>query len=102
MEGYAMTIELPRSAHVVLAKRYLKKNHKGEPVETLGDLFWRAVTDPVIVGNATLYLGDCLEVMAGLPDGSVDAVICDPPPLGGRSASMPHFEEERWMVARRN
>jgi site-specific DNA-methyltransferase (adenine-specific) len=34
---------------------------------------------PVVIGNATLYLGDCLEVMAGLPDGSVDAVICDPP-----------------------
>lgn len=31
------------------------------------------------IGNATLYLGDCLEVMAGLPDGSIDAVICDPP-----------------------
>lgn len=26
-----------------------------------------------------LYHGDCLDVMAGLPDGSVDAVICDPP-----------------------
>ena len=26
-----------------------------------------------------LYHGDCLEVMAGLPDGCVDAVICDPP-----------------------
>lgn len=26
-----------------------------------------------------LYHGDCLEVMAGLPGGSVDAVICDPP-----------------------
>jgi site-specific DNA-methyltransferase (adenine-specific) len=34
---------------------------------------------PVVIGNATLYLGDCLDVMAGLPDGSVDAVICDPP-----------------------
>ena len=31
------------------------------------------------IGNATLYLGDCLEVMAGLPDGLIDAVICDPP-----------------------
>ena len=29
------------------------------------------------IGNATLYLGDCLEVMAGLP--KVDAVITDPP-----------------------
>ncbi len=26
-----------------------------------------------------LMLGDCLEVMAGLPDGAIDAVICDPP-----------------------
>lgn len=31
------------------------------------------------IGNATLYLGDCLEVMAGLPDGSVDLVLCDLP-----------------------
>ena len=34
---------------------------------------------PVVIGNATLYLGDCLEVMAGLPGGPIDAVICDPP-----------------------
>ena len=27
----------------------------------------------------TLHLGDCLEVMAGIPDGSVDAVVTDPP-----------------------
>jgi hypothetical protein len=27
----------------------------------------------------TLYQGDCLEVMAALEPGSVDAVICDPP-----------------------
>jgi DNA modification methylase len=26
-----------------------------------------------------LYLGDCLEFMKGLPDGSVDAVVTDPP-----------------------
>lgn len=26
-----------------------------------------------------LHHGDCLEVMRGIPDGSVDAVICDPP-----------------------
>jgi hypothetical protein len=37
------------------------------------------MSEPFVIGNATLYLGDCLEVMAGLPDGSVDAVICDPP-----------------------
>ncbi len=35
--------------------------------------------DPVILGDCTLYLGDCLEVMKQLPDKSVDAVITDPP-----------------------
>jgi DNA modification methylase len=34
---------------------------------------------PAIIGNATLYLGDCLEVMAGLPDASVDMILCDLP-----------------------
>lgn len=32
---------------------------------------------PVIIGNATLYLGDCLEILPTLP--KVDAVITDPP-----------------------
>ena len=31
----------------------------------------------VVIGNATLYLGDCLEVLPTLP--KVDAVITDPP-----------------------
>jgi len=31
------------------------------------------------MSDVTLYLGDCLEVMRGLPDGSVDAVVTDPP-----------------------
>ena len=35
------------------------------------------MTEPVIIGNATLYLGDCLEILPGLP--KVDAVITDPP-----------------------
>ena len=30
-----------------------------------------------IIGDATLYLGDCMEVMQGL--GKVDAVVTDPP-----------------------
>jgi site-specific DNA-methyltransferase (adenine-specific) len=51
------------------------------------------VTDPVIVGNATLYLGDCLEVMAGLPDGSVDAVICDPPYGTVKGAGLDGWDE---------
>jgi DNA modification methylase len=29
--------------------------------------------------GVTLHCGDCLEVMRGMPDCSVDAVICDPP-----------------------
>lgn len=37
------------------------------------------MTDPVIIDNATLYLGDCLEVMKQLLDGSVDMVLADPP-----------------------
>lgn len=28
---------------------------------------------------AKLYLGDCLEIMKEIPDGSVDLVLCDPP-----------------------
>lgn len=31
---------------------------------------------PVVIGNATLYLGDCLEILPTLP--KVDAVITDP------------------------
>jgi len=31
----------------------------------------------VTIGDCTLYLGDCMEVMAGLP--RVDAVVTDPP-----------------------
>lgn len=33
--------------------------------------------DPVVIGNATLYLGDCREILPTL--GTVDAVITDPP-----------------------
>lgn len=45
---------------------------------------------PVVIGNATLYLGDCLEILPTLPN--VDAVITDPPygngwaPRGGKTA----------------
>lgn len=31
------------------------------------------------IGTATLYHGDCLEVLRSMPDCSVDAVVCDPP-----------------------
>ncbi len=35
------------------------------------------MVSPVIIGNATLYLGDCREILSTLP--KVDAVITDPP-----------------------
>jgi len=35
------------------------------------------MTDPVTIGDATLYLGDCLEILPTL--GKVDAVVTDPP-----------------------
>lgn len=36
-----------------------------------------SVSNPVVIGNATLYLGDCREVLPTL--GRVDAVVTDPP-----------------------
>lgn len=40
--------------------------------------------DAVVV-DVQLHLGDCLEVLKGLPDGCVDAVVTDPPySSGGR------------------
>jgi site-specific DNA-methyltransferase (adenine-specific) len=35
------------------------------------------VDNPVIIGDCTLYLGDCLDIMPTL--GKVDAVVTDPP-----------------------
>ena len=49
------------------------------------------MTDPVTIGDCTLYLGDCLEILPRL--GKVDAVVTDPPygidygRAGGFSAS---------------
>ena len=40
-----------------------------------------ADVSPVVIGNATLYLGDCLDVLPLLP--KVDAVITDPPYCSG-------------------
>lgn len=35
------------------------------------------MTEPVIIGRATLYLGDCRDILPTLP--KVDAVVTDPP-----------------------
>lgn len=42
---------------------------------------------PVVIGNATLYHGDCLEILPTLP--KVDAVVTDPP-YGARYRSGPN------------
>ena len=35
------------------------------------------MVEPVIIGNATLYLGDCRDILPTL--GKIDAVVTDPP-----------------------
>lgn len=42
------------------------------------------MNDPVIIGNATLYCGDCREILPTLQ--KVDACITDPPYGIGESA----------------
>lgn len=34
---------------------------------------------PIIIGSATLHLGDCIETMRAMPAGCADACITDPP-----------------------
>ena len=53
--------------------------------------------EKVQIGDCTLYRADCLEVLRSLPDGSVDAVVTDPPyGVGLKYAS---FEDTRENVA---
>ncbi len=44
-----------------------------------------AIGKPVTIGDATLYLGDCLEILPTL--GKVDAVVTDPPYGLGNAAT---------------
>ena len=37
------------------------------------------MNEPIVIGNCTLYRGDCLEVMPSLPLGSIDMVMADLP-----------------------
>jgi DNA modification methylase/transcriptional regulator with XRE-family HTH domain len=39
----------------------------------------KAGLTPVIIGDATLYRGDCLAVMRTMADNSVDSIVTDPP-----------------------
>lgn len=51
------------------------------------------MSEKVTIGNATLYLGDCLEILPTLP--KVDAVVTDPPyGLGKKWAGGP-----KWHLA---
>ncbi|WP_156175104.1 MULTISPECIES: DNA methyltransferase [unclassified Leucobacter] len=55
-------------------------------------------------GPVTVYRGDCREVMAGLPDNSVDAIVTDPPyELGfmgkGWDSSGIAYDPEVWAQA---
>lgn len=37
------------------------------------------MSQPVIIGDATLYLGKSEAVLKTMPDSSVDSIVCDPP-----------------------
>lgn len=52
---------------------------------------------PVIIGDATLYLGDCLEILPTLDKGSIDAVVTDPPyGVGLRNGDVDGHRSDRW------
>ena len=51
---------------------------------------------PVVIGNAELYLGDCLEILPTL--GKVDAVITDPPYGIGFGAKHTKWSANRGVV----
>ena len=57
---------------------------------------------PVIIGNASLYLGDCRDILPTL--GKVDAVVTDPPyginyaanPIVGKGKKASNHERKEW------
>lgn len=51
------------------------------------------MSNPVIIGNATLYHGDCLEILPTL--GRVDAVVTDPP-YGIRADEAARKNKGKW------
>ncbi len=55
------------------------------------------MSEPVIIGNATLYLGDCRDVLPTL--GKVDAVVTDPPygiGMDGGKVGKAEYEKFDW------
>jgi DNA modification methylase len=53
------------------------------------------MTTPVIIGNASLYLGDCRDILPTL--GALDTVITDPP--YGMSFQSNHRAEQHERIA---
>ena len=47
-----------------------------------------------VIGNARLYLGDCMEILPTLP--RVDAVITDPPYGIGASTGVGKYGVKKW------
>lgn len=43
--------------------------------------------EPVVIGDATLYLGDCMDVMRAMPDKAFALAIVDPPYFDGPNRS---------------
>ena len=41
------------------------------------------IKQKVVIGDCVLYQGDCIEVMRGMAENSVDSIVCDPPYLLG-------------------
>lgn len=59
-----------------------------------------SLPNPVIIGDATLYLGDCMDVLPTLP--KVDAVITDPPygiNLSNHDATGKFRAKRDWTIA---
>ena len=54
--------------------------------------------EKVQIGDATLYLGDCLEILPTLP--KVDAVVTDPPYGIGVSTRVNYPEAQQWDSCR--
>ena len=50
--------------------------------------------EPVLIGDATLYLGDCLDILPTL--GPVDAVVTDPP-YGVGLEYETHIDTKEWV-----
>ena len=52
------------------------------------------MSEPVVIGDATLYLGDCMDILPTLP--KVDAVVTDPP-YGINAARDRNSQKDGWV-----